>query len=100
MDVIAVALPLVAAPAGLASLNGGIACLAVVGTLLALTLGLTAWAASGTTLAPAGAALISSVLTIAWALAAPLPTIPHACAARLGPGSGRRGDAAVVRRDI
>lgn len=75
LDVIAVALPLVAAPAGLASLNGGLAYLAVVGTLLALTLGLSAWAASGKTLAPAGAALISSVLTIAWALAAPLPTI-------------------------
>ena len=40
-----------------------------------LTLGLTAWAASGETLAPAGGALISAALTIAWALATPLATI-------------------------
>jgi hypothetical protein len=75
LDTIAVALPLVAAPAELASLNDGLAYLAVVGTLLALTLGITAWAAAAKTLAPAGAALISAALTIAWALAAPLPTI-------------------------
>ncbi len=75
LDTIAVALPLVAAPAGLATLNGGLAYLAVVGTLLALTVAITAWAATVKTLAPAGAALISAALTIAWALAAPLATI-------------------------
>jgi hypothetical protein len=75
LDAIAVALPLVAAPAGLATLNGGPAYLAVVGALLALTLGITAWAAAVKTLAPACAALISAALTIAWALAAPLATI-------------------------
>ncbi|MGN6679954.1 MAG: SCO7613 C-terminal domain-containing membrane protein, partial [Streptosporangiaceae bacterium] len=75
LDAIAVALPLVAAPAGLASLNGGLAYLAVVGVLLALTLALTAWAAFGQSLAPAGSALVSAALTVAWALAAPLPTL-------------------------
>jgi hypothetical protein len=75
LDAVAVALPLVAAPAGLAGLNGELAYLAVVGLLLALTLGLTAWAAIGDSLAPAGAALLSAALTVAWALAAPLPTL-------------------------
>jgi hypothetical protein len=66
---------MVAAPAGRASLNGGLAYLAVVAMLLALTLGLTAWAGFGKSHAPAGAALISAALTTAWALAAPLPTV-------------------------
>jgi hypothetical protein len=75
LDAVAFALPLVAAPAGLADLNGGLAYLAVVGMLLALTLGLTTWAVFGESLAPAAAAVISAGLTIAWALAAPLPTL-------------------------
>ncbi len=75
MDAVAVALPLVAAPAGLAGLDGGLGYVAVVGALLALTLGLTAWAALGESLAPAWAALLSAALTITWALAEPLPTV-------------------------
>ncbi|MDR2983926.1 MAG: hypothetical protein LBV34_03710, partial [Nocardiopsaceae bacterium] len=75
LDTVAVALPLVAAPAGLASMNCGLTYLAVVGLLLALTLGLTAWAAFGESIAPAGAALMSAARTIAWALAAPVPTL-------------------------
>jgi hypothetical protein len=75
LDALAVALPLVAAPAGQASLNGGVAYLVVVAMLLALTFGLIAWAALAESLAPAGAALISAALTLAWALAAPLPTV-------------------------
>ena len=47
VDAVAVALPLVAAPAGLASLDGGLGYLAMVGALLVLTLALTAWAALG-----------------------------------------------------
>ena len=74
MDALAVALPLVAAPAGLASL-GGFGYLAVVGALLVLTLALTAWAALGASLAPAVAAVVSAALTVAWALAEPLPTL-------------------------
>ncbi len=75
VDAVAVALPLVAAPAGLASLGGGLGYLAVVGALLVLTLALTAWAALGASLAPAAAALVSAALTVAWALAEPLPTL-------------------------
>jgi hypothetical protein len=75
MDAVAVALPLVAAQAGLAGLDSGIGYVAVVGALLALTAGLTAWAALGESLAPAAAALVSAALTIAWALAEPLPTV-------------------------
>jgi hypothetical protein len=75
VDAVAVALPLVAAPAGLAGLGGGLGYLAVVGTLLVLTLALTAWAALGASLAPAAAALVSAALTVAWALAEPLPTL-------------------------
>ena len=75
VDAVAVALPLVAAPAGLASLDGGLGYLAVVGALLVLTLALTAWAALGASLAPAAAALVSAALTVAWALAEPLPTL-------------------------
>jgi hypothetical protein len=72
LDAVAVALPLVAAPAGLAA---GIGYWLVVTALLALTLALTAWAAFGRSLAPAAAALISAALTIAWALATPVPTL-------------------------
>ena len=75
MDAVAVALPLVAAPAGLACLDSGLGYVALVGALLALTAGLTAWAALGESLAPAGAALVSAALTVAWALAEPLPTV-------------------------
>jgi hypothetical protein len=75
VDAVAAALPLVAAPAGLASLDGGLGYLAVVGALLVLTLALTAWAALGASLAPAAAALVSAALTVAWALAQPLPTL-------------------------
>ena len=72
LDAIAVALPVVAAPAGLAA---GISYWLVVATLLALTLALTAWAAFGRNLAPAAAALISAALTIACALATPVRTL-------------------------
>lgn len=72
LDAVAAALPLVAAPAGLA---GGLGYWSTVGLMLALTLALTGWAALGESLAPAGAALVAAALTIGWALAAPLPTL-------------------------
>ena len=73
LDAVAVALPIVAAPAGL--LARGLSYWLTVVALLVLTLALTAWAARGQSLAPAGAALVGALLTVAWALAAPLPTL-------------------------
>jgi hypothetical protein len=75
LEAAAAALPLLAAPAGVASLDGGLGYLAVTGALLILTLALIAWATCGDSLAPAGAALASAALTFAWALAAPAPTL-------------------------
>ena len=72
LDAVAIALPVVAAPAGV--LASRLSYWLTVAALLALTLVLTAWAALGPSLAPAGAALVSAALTVAWALAAPLPT--------------------------
>ena len=46
-----------------------------IAALLTMTLALTAWVALGPSLAPAGAALVGAALTVAWALAAPLPTL-------------------------
>ncbi len=98
LDAVAVALPLVAAPAGLAMLNSGPGFLAMVGALLVMTLALTAWAALGESLAPAGAALVSATLTIGWALAAPLPTIVVFGCLTVGYGlCARRSRHAVVR---
>jgi hypothetical protein len=72
LDALAVVLPLVAAPAVVAA---GLAYVATVGALLALTVGLAGWAAVSRSFAPAGAALVAASLTLAWALAAPLPTL-------------------------
>jgi hypothetical protein len=74
-DTIAVALPLVAAPAGVDGLAAGIGYWVVDAALLALALALTAWAALGRTVAPAGAALLAGAMTLAWSLAAPVPTL-------------------------
>jgi hypothetical protein len=71
LDALAVVLPLVAAPGVVA---GGLAYAVTVGTLLALTVGLAGWAAVSHSTVPAGAALMAVPLTLAWALAAPLPT--------------------------
>ena len=91
LDAVALALPVVAALAGVAGaagLGGGLGYWLTVGTLLALTLALTAWAASGgpegrpigtarrePSPVPAAAALIAAALTVSWALAAPAPTL-------------------------
>jgi hypothetical protein len=69
---IAVALPLVAAPAGVAA---GTGYWLLVISLAVLTLALTAWSACGRSLAPAAAALVSAALTAAWALATPVATM-------------------------
>src|SRR6266568_3953083 len=72
LDALAVALPVVAAPAAaVARLSFGI----TVGLLLALTLALTGWAAASRSLAPAGAALAAAPLTLVWALAGRVPTL-------------------------
>jgi len=78
LDAVALALPVVAAPAGVAGtarLAGGFGYWLTVGMLLALTLTLTGWAALGRSAAPRAAALVAATLTVGWALAAPLPTI-------------------------
>jgi len=75
LDAIAVALPLVAAPAGVAGLAAGIGYWVVAVALLTLALALTVWAALGRSMAPAGAALLAAAMTLAWALAAPIPTL-------------------------
>jgi hypothetical protein len=72
LDAVAASLPLIAAPVGLAS---GFGYYLTVALLLALTLALTAWAALARSLAPAGSTLIAAALTVAWALAAPAPTL-------------------------
>ncbi|HSR86519.1 MAG TPA: zinc ribbon domain-containing protein [Streptosporangiaceae bacterium] len=72
LNTVAVALPIVVAPTGLASsLRFGL----MVGLLLVLAVALTAWTAVSRSLAPAGAALAAAVLALAWALAAPAPTL-------------------------
>jgi hypothetical protein len=72
LDALAIALPVIAAPAGAAA---GLGYGAMTAILLALTLALTGWTAAGRSLAPAAAALASAQLTIVWAAAAPLPTL-------------------------
>jgi len=72
LDALAIALPVVAAPAGAAA---GLGYGAMTAILLALTLALTAWTAAGRSLAPGAAALASAQLTIAWAAAAIVPTL-------------------------
>jgi hypothetical protein len=72
LDAVAAVLPVVAGPAVVAS---GLSYGVMVGLLLGLTLGLSAWATASRGIAPAGAALVAALLTAAWALAAPLPTL-------------------------
>ncbi len=94
LDVLAAALPLLAAPAA----AGGLAYPATIGALLALTAGLAAWAAVSGSYVPAGAALAAASLTLAWALAAPLPTLAAlACLAAAGARCAWRAPLAVVR---
>jgi hypothetical protein len=73
LDALALAMPVVAAPAAGAAAGLGYARTA--GLLLAFTLALTGWAAAGRSLAPAGAALAAAPLTLVWAVAAPPPTL-------------------------
>jgi hypothetical protein len=72
LDAAAAALPLLAAPAGLA---GGLSYGLVTGLLLALTMALTAWSSVSRSLTPAAAALATASLALAWALIAPVPTL-------------------------
>ena len=71
LDALAAVLPLMAAPAA----AGGLPYPATIGALLALTVGLAAWAAVSSSYVPAGAAVAAASLTLAWALAAPPPTL-------------------------
>jgi Predicted membrane protein (DUF2157) len=75
LDAVAFALPILAGPVGAAGLASGVGYWIVIGVLLTMTAGLTAWAALDRGLAPAGAALVGAGLTIAWALEAPAPTL-------------------------
>jgi hypothetical protein len=72
LDALAIALPVIAAPAGAAA---GLGYGAMTAIMLTLTLVLTWWTAAGRSLAPAAAALASAQLTIAWAAAATTPTL-------------------------
>ena len=92
---LAAALPLLAAPAAAA---GGLPYPATVGVLLALTGGLATWAAVSGSYVPAGAAAAAASLTLAWALAAPPPTLAAlACLAAAGAMCAWRAPLAVVR---
>ncbi|HEY2639916.1 MAG TPA: hypothetical protein VGI66_08535 [Streptosporangiaceae bacterium] len=66
LNVVAIALPVVVAPAGLVS---GLGYGAVTGVLLALAIALIAWTAASRSLVPAAAALAATSLALAWALA-------------------------------
>jgi hypothetical protein len=76
LDVVAIALPVVAGPALLAD---GAGYSITLGCLIVLALGLTGWAAFGGSMAPAGGAIIATSLTLAWALAAITPTLIVLC---------------------
>jgi hypothetical protein len=78
MDAVALALPVVVAPAGVAgaaALPGTLGYWVTVVTLLALTVALTGWAALGQSAMPGAAALVTAALAVSWALAAPGPTL-------------------------
>jgi hypothetical protein len=72
LDALAIALPVIAAPAGAAA---GLGYGAMTAILLGLTLALTWWTAAGRSLAPDAAALASAQLTVAWAAVASVPTL-------------------------
>jgi len=76
LDAVAIALPVVAGPALLA---GGVGYSITLGCLLVLAVGLTCWAAFGESLAPAGGAVVATLLALAWALAAITPTLIACC---------------------
>jgi hypothetical protein len=95
LDAVAVALAVVVAPAGLA---GGLRFGLMVGLLLILAVALTAWTSASRSLAPAAAALAAATLAIAWALAAPVPTlIVLGCLSVAYPLCGWRARRADVR---
>ncbi|HSS91698.1 MAG TPA: hypothetical protein VLL69_20475 [Streptosporangiaceae bacterium] len=94
LDALAAALPLMAAPAA----AGGLPYPATIGALLALTAGLAAWTAVSSSYVPAGAAVATASLTLAWALAAPPPTLAAlGCLAAAGAMCAWRAPLAVVR---
>jgi hypothetical protein len=95
LDALAVALPLVAAPAVVAA---GLGHAVAVGALLALTVGLAAWAAVSSSFAPACGAAVAASLALGWALAAPLPTlVVLGSVAAVGAVCAWRAPLAVVR---
>jgi hypothetical protein len=92
---LAAALPLLAAPAATA---GGLPYPATIGVLLVLTGGLAIWAAGSGSCVPSGAAAAAASLTLAWALAAPPPTLAAlACLAAASAMCAWRAPLAVVR---
>jgi hypothetical protein len=95
LDAVAVALPLVAAPAGVAS---GLGYGLTVGLLLAAALALTAWGAASQGPAPVGSAMITAALAVAWALAVPTATlIVLGCLTAAYPWCAWRSRLATVR---
>jgi hypothetical protein len=77
LEALAIALPVVAGPALVAS---GIGYPIALGCLLVLAIGLTAWAAASGSMAPVGGAIVATSLALAWALAAITPTLIACCA--------------------
>ncbi|HWF80477.1 MAG TPA: hypothetical protein VN695_07815 [Streptosporangiaceae bacterium] len=76
LDAVAIALPVVAGPAVVAS---GLGYSIALGCLLVVAIGLTGWAAFGGSIAPAGGAIVATSLALAWALAAITPTLTVLC---------------------
>ena len=76
LDAVAIALPVAAGPALLAS---GLGYPVGLGCLLVLAIGLTCWAAFAGSMAPAGGAVVATSLALAWALAARTPTLIACC---------------------
>jgi hypothetical protein len=72
LDAVAIALPVVAGPALVAS---GLGYSIALGCFLVFAIGLTGWAAFGGSTAPAGGAVVATSLTLSWALAAITPTL-------------------------
>ncbi len=72
LDALAVALPVIVVPAALAS---GFGYVPVLVGLLVLAVALTGWAAFTGSFAPASGAIVATLLTLDWALAARTPTL-------------------------
>ena len=72
LDALSIALPVIMVPGALAA---GLSYPIVLACLVALALGLTSWAAIDGSLAPVSAAIVATIVALAWALATPAATL-------------------------